>query len=99
MKILDRYLAMSILTSTLLVLGVLLPLIMLYSLHQVDPRLRIGSLISEKHKIPLLAVVPHLSAPAETQAVRRELAWLSLMVNGTLLVVLVTAALRVAKVF
>ena len=82
-----------------LVLGVLLPLIMLYSLHQVDPRLRIGSLISEKHKIPLLAVVPHLSAPAETQAVRRELAWLSLMVNGTLLVVLVTAALRVAKVF
>ncbi|MCR4346515.1 MAG: hypothetical protein NUV55_04845 [Sulfuricaulis sp.] len=82
-----------------LVLGVLLPLAILYAIHQVDPRLRIGSLISEKHKIPLLAVVPHLSAPAETQAVRRELAWLSLMVNGTILVVLVTAALRVAKVF
>lgn len=81
-----------------LVLGVLLPLGTLYAKHQVDPRLRIGSLISEKHKVPLLAVVPHLSAPAETQAVRRELAWLSLMVNGTILVVLVTAALRVAKV-
>lgn len=82
-----------------LVLGVLLPLVILYAIHQVDPRLRIGSLISEKHKVTLLAVVPHLSAPAETQAVRRELAWLSLMVNATLLVVLATAALRAAKVF
>lgn len=81
-----------------LALGVLLPLGILYAKLQVDPRLRLGSLISEKHKIPLLAVVPHLSAPAETQAVRRELAWLSLVMNGTILIVLVTIALRVAKV-
>lgn len=81
-----------------LVLGVLLPLGLLYAKLHLDPRTRLGALISEKHKVPLLAVVPHLWAPTEIRAVRRELAWLSLAVNATLLIVLVTAALRVAKV-
>lgn len=81
-----------------LVLGVLLPVGLLYAKLQLDPRLRLGALISEKHKVPLLASVPHLWVPAETQAVRRELAWLSLVVNGTLLVVVVTGVLRLAQV-
>lgn len=81
-----------------LVLGMLLPLGLLYAKLQLDPRLRLGVLISEKYKVPLLAVVPHLWAPAETQAIRRELAWLSLVLNGTLLIVVITAVLRVTKV-
>jgi hypothetical protein len=81
-----------------LALGVLLPFGLLYAKLHLDPRLRLGALISEKHKVPLLAVVPHLWAPTEAQAMRRELAWLSLAVNATLLIVVVTAALRVVKV-
>ena len=65
---------------------------------ELDPRIRLGTAISEKHKLPLLTVVPHLRSPGETLAVRREVAWLSLVINGTLLVVAVTVALRVAKV-
>lgn len=81
-----------------LVLGVLLPLGLLYAKLHLDPRLRLGALIADKHKVPLLAAVPHLWAPSETQALRRELAWLSLAVNGTLLIVLITVVLRVIKV-
>lgn len=81
-----------------LVLGVLLPLGLLYAKLHLDPRLRLGALIADKHKVPLLAAVPHLWAPSETQALRRELAWLSLAVNGTLLIVLITVVLRVTKV-
>lgn len=81
-----------------LALGALLPLGLLYAKLQLDPRLRLGVLIADKHKVPLLTVVPHLWAPSETQVLRRELAWLSLAVYGLLFVVVITAALRVAKV-
>ena len=81
-----------------LVLGILLPMGALYAMLHLDPRIRLGMAISEKHKLPLLTVVPHLWSPGETLAVRREVAWLSLVINGTLLVVAVTVALRVAKV-
>lgn len=81
-----------------LLLGLLVPVGMVYAKVQLDPRLRLTTLISDKHKVPLLAAVPHLWAPAETQAVRRELAWLSLVLNVTLLVVLATGVLRFAQV-
>lgn len=81
-----------------LVLGILLPMGALYAMLHLDPRIRLGTVISDKHKLPLLTVVPHLRSPGETLAVRREVAWLSLAINGTLLVVAVTVALRVAKV-
>lgn len=81
-----------------LVLGAVLPLGLLYAKLQMDPRLRLGISIAEKHKTPLLAVVPHLWAPAETQAVRRDLAWFALAVHALLLGALVTIALRAVKV-
>jgi polysaccharide chain length determinant protein (PEP-CTERM system associated) len=81
-----------------LVLGMLLPVGLLYAKLQVDPRIRLGSLITDRHKVPVLAVVPHLWGPAETQAVRHELAWLSIAVSGTLLVVLITGTLRLMQV-
>ena len=80
------------------VLGIVLPLGVLYAMLHLDPRIRLGTAISDKHKLPLLTVVPHLWSPTETQAIRREVAWLSLVVNGTLLVIVVTVVLRLAKV-
>lgn len=81
-----------------LLLAVLLPMGLLYAKLQVDPRVRLSSLILDRHKVPVLAVVPHFWTASEAQAARRELAWLSVMISGTLLVVVVTSALRFAKV-
>jgi polysaccharide chain length determinant protein (PEP-CTERM system associated) len=81
-----------------LVLGTALPLGLLYAMAYFDPRIRVGGAISHMHKLPLLAVVPHLWIPAETQAVQRDSQWLSLAVSGTLIVVAITAVLRAARV-
>jgi polysaccharide chain length determinant protein (PEP-CTERM system associated) len=81
-----------------LVLGILLPVGLLYAKLQVDPRVRLSALIMDRHKVPVLAVVPHFWSAAETLVARRELAWLSLVISGTVLIVAVTSALRLAKV-
>jgi polysaccharide chain length determinant protein (PEP-CTERM system associated) len=80
------------------VLGIALPLGLLYARLRLDPRVRIGTAILEKRKLPLLAVVPHLSSPLETQIIRRELEWLSLTVTATLLITAVTVVLRLSRV-
>lgn len=81
-----------------LVLGVALPLGLLYAKLHLDPRIRVGAAVADKRKVPLLTVVPHMWSPTETQAVRREMEWLSLAMTGTLLIVAVTAILRFTKV-
>ena len=81
-----------------LFLGVLIPVGLVYVKLQFDPRIRIGSLAAERHKLPLLAVVPRLWPPGEVQAIRRELQWLSLAVAGTVLVMLMLTALRIVRV-
>ena len=81
-----------------LVLGIALPLGLLYALVYFDPRIRVGTVIADKRKLPLLAVVPHLWTPAETQAVRRDIQWVSLAVSGTIIVVAISAVLKVTGV-
>ena len=80
-----------------LVLGILLPLGLIYAKLYADPRIRVGQIISEKHKLPLLAVIPHLWSQAETQAFRREAGWLSLATSMTLLVAAAVSVLRFVK--
>lgn len=81
-----------------LVGGLVLPLALLYAKLQMDPRVRVSALIADRYKTPVLASVPHLWTPGEIQTTRREVAWLSLAVNGALLAVVVTAVLRVTEV-
>jgi len=81
-----------------MVLGIALPLGLLYALAYFDPRIRVGTVIVDKRKLPLLAVVPHLWTPAATQVVRRDIQWLSLAVSGAFIVVAITAVLRATKV-
>lgn len=81
-----------------LILGIALPLGALYALLHLDPRIRLGAVIPDKHKLPLLTVVPHLWSPSEMQAIRREVAWLWIVVNGALLIVVATVVLRITKV-
>jgi len=43
-----------------ILLGLLIPVGLLYARLQFDPRIRIGNAISSRHKVPIAAVVPHL---------------------------------------
>jgi polysaccharide chain length determinant protein (PEP-CTERM system associated) len=81
-----------------LVLGMALPLGLLLAKLHLDPRIRFGAMITDKRKVPLLAVVPHMWSPTETQVVRREVEWLTLAMSGALLVVAGIAVLRFTKV-
>lgn len=81
-----------------LMLGIGMPLGLLFAKLQLDPRARVGAIIAEKHKVPMLGVVPHMWQPAEIQSFRRELGWLMLAVNITLLAVVAAAVLRLTKV-
>jgi hypothetical protein len=75
-----------------------LPLGLLLAKLHLDPRIRLGAMITDKRKVPLLAVVPHMWSPTETQVVRREVEWLTLAVTGTLIVIATIAVLRFTKV-
>jgi len=78
-------------------LGVILPLGLIYARLRLDPRIRFGAVISEKLKLPLLTAVPHLWTPIEAQIIRREFQWISLAVTGTTLIFAVVIALRLMK--
>ena len=66
------------------VLGVLIPLGLLFARLQFDPRVRLASAISERHKVPVAAIVPHLWSPGELLGLRKELTTLALIVAATL---------------
>jgi len=66
------------------VLGVLIPLGLLFARLQFDPRVRLASAISERHKVPVAAIVPHLWSPGELLGLRKELTTLALIVTATL---------------
>ena len=62
-----------------LVLGVLVPVGLVYAKLQIDPRIRVGSMVAERNNLPLLAVIPHLWQQTEIQVVRQEIQWLYLI--------------------
>ena len=67
-----------------LMLGVLVPLGLLFTRLQFDPRVRLANAISERHKVQVAAIVPHLWSPVELTGLRKELAILALVVTATL---------------
>jgi polysaccharide chain length determinant protein (PEP-CTERM system associated) len=77
-----------------LALGILVPLGLLFARLQFDPRVRLANAISERHKVPVAAIVPHLWSPGDLIGLRKELVILSLVVAATLAV---SAALSVAR--
>jgi len=48
-----------------LVLGLILPIMYLVAFLQVDPRIRVGSTITDEMDLPLLAIVPHMKSQNE----------------------------------
>src|SRR5882724_2407724 len=66
------------------VLGVLVPLGFLFARLEFDPRVRLATAVSERHKVPVAAIVPHLWSPGELRGLRKELAMLAVAVTATL---------------
>ncbi len=77
------------------VLGVLIPVGLLFARLQFDPRVRLANAISEGHKVPVAAIVPHLWGPRELAGLRKELAILALVVTAMLAL---SATLSIARV-
>ncbi len=69
-----------------LVLGLLVPLGLLYALLQLDSRVRDIRTVTQKLGLPVVAVVPHLATPAEHQATARNLRLLGAILFFNLIV-------------
>lgn len=80
-----------------LILGVAVPVGLIYAKIQIDPRLRIAQVIAERHKIPVLAAVPQLWSPRDAMVIRREMQWLSLAVGSTILAMALFVTLRLMR--
>src|SRR6267143_1205585 len=65
-------------------LGVFVPFGLLFARLLFDPHMRLANAISERHKVPVAAIVPHLWSPGELTGLRRELGILASVVAVTL---------------
>ena len=77
-----------------LVLGIAIPLGLVFMIYRMDPRVRSERLISENMGLPVLGVVPHYATPTEEASVSTEIQQLSLITLGTLVIIAITAGLR-----
>ncbi len=68
-------------------LGLLLPIGLLHGRAQMDARVRAEGVIPETLRLPLIAVVPHLYAPSESVATRRNVHWLGIVTLGVVFLV------------
>lgn len=80
-----------------MLLGLLIPLGLLYARLHLDPRIRIGNAISGTHKVPIAAIVPHLWTPSGLRGLRLELALLTLAVGATITLSVILSVLRMTK--
>jgi polysaccharide chain length determinant protein (PEP-CTERM system associated) len=81
-----------------MILGVLIPLGLLYARLCFDPRIRIGSQITVSRKLPIVTSIPHLWSPGELKSLRWELVLLTMVVAGTIAVSAVVSTMRFIKV-
>jgi len=66
--------------------GILIPLGLLFARLQLDPHVRLANAISVRHKVPVVAIVPHRWSPGDLIGLRKELVILALVVAATLVV-------------
>jgi polysaccharide chain length determinant protein (PEP-CTERM system associated) len=81
-----------------LLLGILVPLGLLFARLNFDPRVRVGSTISTRYKGLVAVVVPHLWSPKELKSLRWEFLILTAAVGATLVMSVALSMLRMTKV-
>jgi polysaccharide chain length determinant protein (PEP-CTERM system associated) len=80
-----------------ILLGVLIPVGLLYARLQIDPRIRVGTAIALTHQVPVAANLPHLWSPRELKSLRWELILLTLAVVATIAASAALSVLRATK--
>ena len=81
------------------ILGIAVPLGLLYAKIELDRRVMAGWVITENCKLPLLAEVPHLWSPTDLHEVRRGLAWQYMAIVATMLIIAGITTLHVVRTF
>ncbi|MBI3774841.1 MAG: hypothetical protein HY273_04685 [Gammaproteobacteria bacterium] len=79
-------------------LAVLIPFGLIYLKLRLDPRIRWPGLIAEKHRVPVLATVPHSWLPMDVLAVKRDTTRLVLVSSLAAIVVIAGGILRLQGV-
>lgn len=81
-----------------LLLSIAVPAGFVFGKTQIDPRLRQPFPLAERHRLPMLVVVPHLWSSNEEVVAFRELEWIVLATLGTVSIVGVATVLRMVGV-
>jgi len=81
-----------------ILLGIAVPIGLLVARLNLDPRIRFASAIPERHRVPVIAVVPHMWTPRELKLLRAEMAMLMLIVGSTIAASGTIVVLRSMKV-
>jgi len=81
-----------------LLLGILIPVALVYARLELDPRIRVGEAIAKAHKVPVVVVVPHLWSKTELKGLRWEFQILAVAVGATLMLSATLSVLRAVKV-
>lgn len=81
-----------------ILLGILVPVGLLFARLNFDPRIRVGSTISTRYNGLVAVVVPHLWSPKELKSLRWEFLILSLAVGATVVMSVALSMLRMTKV-
>lgn len=82
-----------------ILMSVLLPIGVIVALIFMDGRIRIGTVLAEHTKVPVLGSVPHLWSPTEVQDLENEARWGIAVVGLVLLVAIAMLTLRLVQVF
>lgn len=81
-----------------IVLGVSIPIGLLYVLQQVDPRIRSIDVIKEKLNLPVLAVLPILTTPVEKIERNKNIRNLGMIIIVTICLYLMIGVLRISGI-
>jgi hypothetical protein len=75
-------------------LGSVLPMILLFGVLMIDPRIRMPSIITDELELPMLDVVPRLTGPKERRKQFRGIFWSGLVITLTLIIIIAVIWLR-----
>jgi hypothetical protein len=76
------------------VLSIGLPVGLLYTRLQFDPRVRLPAAIEQRLKLPVLGTVPHLWSSGDTAIASDDVRRLAMLVGATMAVIVVVSVLR-----
>lgn len=80
-----------------LILGIAIPIGLLYAKLHFDPRVRVAAVLADRYKLPVLATVPQLWSPREATLARRDVYGLATVLLLTVASIGAVVTLRLLK--